>query len=808
MPAAIPLIATIATVGAHPVVSAMVIGAASIVAGMLQQSMADDVSSDSGSKVNSRSTTDPLGIPYGRVRVWGNEVFIEATGSSNDYLWIVQTLGEGECDSVYQEAGVDQVLLDDKEAADYGSVVDYWFHSGSGSQTVNSSLAAAFPKWTDTMRGTCYMVFRLKYNLDKFQSLPSRSVVLKGRKLYDPRTETTVWSDNAALVLYDYLTNQRYGRQWPASVIDTASVIDAANYCDAKGWTYNGLVKEWNSQDVVEKMLTHFRGAIIWSEGQFHFRYFDTAYESSVFTITDDHIYQDASNKAQLVIGQPSRWTKPDSYSCEFTDPDKQYTTDYLPVPATSGGGVVEEISLTGYLDKTKVGQMGSYLLERALLDRSVSGLYRDDLWVLEPGDLVTHSSTALSFDSQLMRVQDVSPTEAGVSLSLMYEDEDLYDDTFNLIPENVFTCNLPDPYGEPPGVINVTVTEDIVNWRLRSSTNLHIGFDAPSDYPWFDQVEVWRSFDDVDWEFLFYSGGSFSIDGVEEGATVYLRLKTVSVHGVKQSDTNDYKISHTIGGASSVVPPSLSGLQVVVSGSAVNLHAIQLPDADIDQYTFRLGSSWVGSLLLAAAKAPNYSLQGVKPGAHTFWVNTLATSGQYGDVPRSAVATLSDPPDGKTVAYSATDDFSGGTHGNTEAYTYSLEEHLKCSHTGDVLTGTYTGPVIDVGTSGEYLMYILADVAVIGQGTDWNSFAPVPTTWTQMGLDQRWSELIELPAGPGVKMRVNYGETAALGNTVEKMEILMASVQGRYFQVEIEITDPTAEVYALVENLTIKWCS
>ena len=76
------------------------------------------------------------------------------------------------------------------------------------------------------------------------------------------------------------------------------------------------------------------------------------------------------------------------------------------------------------------------------------------------------------------------------------------------------------------------------------------------------------------------------------------------------------------------------------------------------------------------------------------------------------------------------------------------------------------------------------------------------------MGLGMRWSELIELPAGPSVKMRINYGETSALGNTVEKMEILMASVTARYFQAEIEITDPTAEVYALVENLTIKWCS
>jgi len=797
--------------GAPPLVIALVKAAAAMAASYaIAKLTAQDPEKpdDPGTKVNPRTTTAPLGIPYGRCRVFGNEVFIEATGGSNKYLWIVQTLGEGECDSIYQVGGVDQVFLDDKLYNTYGGHVSYWFHNGSGAQTANSSLAAEFQKWTDAMRNTCYMVFRLTHNLDKFQNQPTRSAVIKGRKLYDPRTGTTEWDANAALILYDYLTNQRYGRKWPAGVIDTQSVIDAANYCDAKGWQYNKLVSDWNSQEVVDDILNHFRGVIIWSEGQFKLRYFDTEYESSVFTITDEHIYQDGSNRASLTIGQPSRWTKPDSYTCAFTDAAKNYTTDYLPVPSSGGGGIVEEISLSGFLNKQSVGKMGTYLLERVLLDRSLSGMYRDDLWALEPGDLVTHSSTALRFDNQLMRVVEVSPTESGVSITLMYESEDLYNDVFDLVPEDVYTCNLPDPYTEPPSVINVAVTEGVINWRLRSATNLNVYFEVPATFPWFEHVEVWRSWDDVTYEFLYYSGGSFTIDGIAEGTTLYLRLKTVSVHGVKQSDANDYKIQHTIGGASSVIPTSLSGLQVVVSGSAINLHAIQIKEADIDQYEFRLGSSWVGSLLLAAAKAPNYSLQGVKPGAHTFWVNTLATSGQYGSVPRSAVATLSDPPNGFSVTHTETDDFSTGFHDNTEAYTYGFDQYLRCTHAGGVLTGTYTGPLIDLGASAEVLIYILADVAVIGQGTDWDSIAPDPVTWEQLGLGNRWSEVVELPAGPQIRMRINYGETASLGNVAERMEILMATVTGRYFQVEVEITDPTSQVYALAENLTIKWCN
>jgi len=58
----------------------------------------------------------------------------------------------------------------------------------------------------------------------------------------------------------------------------------------------------------------------------------------------------------------------------------------------------------------------------------------------------------------------------------------------------------------------------------------------------------------------------------------------------------------------------------------------------------------------------------------------------------------------------------------------------------------------------------------------------------------------------PGVG-KLNYGDTSALGSTVERQEILSAIVSGRYFQVEISITDPGAAVNALVEHFTLKFC-
>jgi len=48
----------------------------------------------------------------------------------------------------------------------------------------------------------------------------------------------------------------------------------------------------------------------------------------------------------------------------------------------------------------------------------------------------------------------------------------------------------------------------------------------------------------------------------------------------------------------------------------------------------------------------------GAKPGTFTFWINTLSNNGLYGDTPRSAEATVVDPPKGWTVQQTETDDY------------------------------------------------------------------------------------------------------------------------------------------------------
>lgn len=150
---------------------------------------------DPGIRLNTRSTQEPIKVVYGVQKVGGNDVFMSLGAGGYNTLWIVQTLAEGECDSIYQDEGADQVWLGDQIESYYGSYATYTFHGGASDQTVDANLNAAFPEWTDTLRNTCYVVWKLIFDRTLFQSLPSRQILLKGKKLYDFRDATTAWSE-------------------------------------------------------------------------------------------------------------------------------------------------------------------------------------------------------------------------------------------------------------------------------------------------------------------------------------------------------------------------------------------------------------------------------------------------------------------------------------------------------------------------------------------------------------------------------------------------------------------------------------
>ena len=108
-------------------------------------------------------------------------------------------------------------------------------HLGASDQGCDTGLVAnSAGAWTSAhrLRGRAYLYCQLTWNEAAYPAgRPNISAVVKGKKLYDPRTGLTVWSNNPALVVLDYLRSP-YGLVCDLAELDTASFIAAANVCD------------------------------------------------------------------------------------------------------------------------------------------------------------------------------------------------------------------------------------------------------------------------------------------------------------------------------------------------------------------------------------------------------------------------------------------------------------------------------------------------------------------------------------------------------------------------------------------------
>jgi len=130
--------------------------------------------------------------------------------------------------------------------------------------------------------GRTLVFIRLHYNNQVWASgLPQISFIVKGKNdIYDPRTGTTGWTDNAALCIADYLTQKKWGvRLDYVTDVPYAPLIAAANICDeavslAAGgteprYTCNGtFLLTTPRADILDSMLTCCAGRRTLSGGK------------------------------------------------------------------------------------------------------------------------------------------------------------------------------------------------------------------------------------------------------------------------------------------------------------------------------------------------------------------------------------------------------------------------------------------------------------------------------------------------------------------------------------------------------------
>jgi hypothetical protein len=264
-------------------------------ASMVLLGIAAEFASGNTNSVSVREAAGSRQVIYGQTRASGTVVYWASTNSNSQLnqicIWASHTLqsidnlyldnrraywaeGNGPDPTVY---GTNSLLdssdhYDDagnkynfkgKAAASHtlGSSAGYWFQD-LYNRTNNSGNGGAIWDSTCTLNGLAATYCRAEYDSSIFNSPPNLQADVHGKcDIYDPRLgaqflsdgvtpnpATHIWTNNAALIIADYLCNPDFGFGCNYSVeIDEDQLIAAANICDEQvqlavqpgAWTAN-----------------------------------------------------------------------------------------------------------------------------------------------------------------------------------------------------------------------------------------------------------------------------------------------------------------------------------------------------------------------------------------------------------------------------------------------------------------------------------------------------------------------------------------------------------------------------------------
>ena len=583
-------------------------------------------------------------IIYGKTKTAGARVFDGATGADNKFLHRVIAFAGHEIEEfteVYLNdykltvnlttGAITSAVSDTETTSRYNSKVRIIQRLGTTDQTAISQMVSEIPEWTSAhrLRGIAYLYIRYEFDADVFPNgIPEISAVIKGKKVYDPRTDTTAWSDNPALCVRDYLS-QSYGLESPDSEIDDVLVSQAANVCDQtvegqKRYTCNGnFTTAAQPADVLNAMLTSMGGLLWHAQGAWRMK--PAYYTSPVLSLTDDDL-----RSGLRVQTRAARRENFNTVRGTWRGEESNWqTTDYKPVsdPAfvAADGGQVREADLN--LDFTSSHLTAQRIARVALRQQReqilVGGTFGMRAFGVQIGDVVQITNSRFGWVNKTFEVISWTFSFAeDMSLQVQMSLRETSAAIYTSVSGAVFEKNnslLPSPFFVPGVGITATVTQQILNEKV---TNFILVDVATSTPEFIDAVEVqFRATGATEWIAVGTGDiGRFEIIDVEP-AEYDIRARGINTLGLK----GVWEELSAVDVTGKTTPPSnVTGLFADLIGGSVTVDWEPIPDLDLSHYIVRhaveeTGASYANATT-ASIKVPRPASEitlPVKPGTY-----------------------------------------------------------------------------------------------------------------------------------------------------------------------------------------------
>ncbi len=387
-----------------------------------------------GRKVMVTSPDAPKRVIYGKTRVGGNLIAFETSGDDSAIAHMVVVLAPHRCDAVEEVWLGDQLAWKLGEGAKGQFIGKLAVYVELGNQLGANAVAVAnMPNWTfdHKVRGCTYLYLELAYDKEVYgRGTPNVSAVVRGKSdILDPRTGTTGYTDNHALVVLDYL-RYYYGFRVDSSEYNTDSFILGAAVCDEpvtvigggteKRYTVNGTMSLAASPlDNLTSLLK--AGAAYCPYVQGEFQYVSGKYIAPVLTLTE----HDMIGGYQLISNSAGKAGTVNTVRASIVDPDADYEVRQLKPMQIAGYISVdgEELSIDAKFPFTSsqstARRLSKLAIERSRYGLTIQATFTPKALKLSVGDRITLDSDLYGW-TKVFRVEAVAfAVESGVSLSL-----------------------------------------------------------------------------------------------------------------------------------------------------------------------------------------------------------------------------------------------------------------------------------------------------------------------------------------------------------------------------------------------------
>ena len=653
-----------------------------------RQSSNDEVK---GILVNKDANNNPIPVVYGQRQVGLTRVYVESSGADNQYLYIAGVLCEGGGAGI---ESIDEIYVDDKLVTWSGALTDGTLRTVNSSDTnfykdgslisvqgfygldnqSSSSLLQEQANWTTNhkLSGLAYLAIRLKWNQDAFSGIPEIRVTLKGKKIYDPRLDSTkggsgshredtastwAYSKNSSLILLDYLRNARYGKGLPNSAFETNydSFKASANTCETQVTPYTSgtdinlfethavLDSEKKVIDNVRELLVPMRAIFNYTQGKYKVIIEGTG--SSQLLLTKDNVVSEVklqgenkSEKYNRVVGT-------------FTNPSKDYQSDTVSYPPYDDSALAVEDRFA-----TMLSADNDTILERSfdmihvtspyqaeeicenILKRSRNCLKAEVTITSEGlnlaiGDIVTATYDTAGFSAKPFRVMSLSiNADSTVNLGLEEHQDNFYTWESKSQAPTIADTVLPNPFSvSAPS--SLTLSDQLILYSdgvVITALDVTIG-SSPDSFVDYYQVEYKLS---TATDYIIAGQGkglNQRILNVIDGSTYNVRVKAFNTLGVGSTYTTATRT--IIGGL--LPPEDVQDFTCNIIGTDAHLSWTQIGDLDLAHYTIRYspltsGADWNDSVSLVEKVARPATSITVPARTGSYLIKAIDKNGNY----------------------------------------------------------------------------------------------------------------------------------------------------------------------------------